>query len=45
MDTPHPAQVRRIQPEATEATDADAMEMIEMILGALGQDAIGLGSR
>ncbi len=38
-------QVRRIQPDATECTEADALELMEMILGALGRDAIGLGSR
>ena len=45
MDTPHPSQVRTLQPDATAVTDEDAMELIEMVLGALGQDAVGLGSR
>lgn len=45
MDTPRPEQVRRIQPEAAECTEEDALELMEMILGALGRDAIGLGSR
>ena len=45
MDTPRPEQVRQRQPEATEATEADVLELMEMILGALGRDAVGLGSR
>ncbi|KAK9815594.1 hypothetical protein WJX72_006498 [[Myrmecia] bisecta] len=44
MDTPRPEQVRTLQPDATEATDEDNLELIEMILGALGRDALGLGS-
>ncbi|PNG99845.1 Phthiocerol synthesis polyketide synthase type I PpsC, partial [Tetrabaena socialis] len=36
--------VRTLQPDATECTEADALELMEMILGALGNDAIGLGS-
>lgn len=34
-----------MQPQATEATDEDCLELMEMILGALGRDAIGLGAR
>ena len=45
MDTPRPEHVRQRQPEATEATEADVLELMEMILGALGRDAVGLGSR
>ena len=45
MDTPRPEQVRTRQPDATEATEADVLELMEMILGALGRDAIGLGAR
>eukprot|EP00955_Chlamydomonas_euryale_P066680 359616-Chlamydomonas_euryale.AAC.9 len=45
MDTPRPEQVRQLQPDATECTDADALELMEMILGALGRDAVGLGAR
>lgn len=37
--------IRALQPHATEATDEDALELMEMILGALGRDAVGLGSR
>lgn len=44
MDTPLPAQIRPIQQEAGQATEADVMELVEMILGALGRDALGLGS-
>lgn len=44
MDTPRPEQVRTAQPEAPEATDEDTLELMEMILGALGRDALGLGS-
>ena len=36
MDTPRPDQVRAGQPAAAAATEADAMELMEMILGALG---------
>lgn len=39
-----PEQVRTKQPEATECSEADALELMEMILGALGRDAIGLGA-
>jgi hypothetical protein len=45
MDTPRPEQVRRAQPDAEAATDEDCLEMMEMILGALGRDAVGLGSK
>ena len=44
MDTPLPAQIRPIQQEAGRATEDDVMELVEMILGALGRDALGLGS-
>ena len=44
MDTPLPAQIRPIQQEAGQASEADTMELVEMILGALGRDALGLGS-
>ena len=44
METPLPQQVRAPQPEAEAADDADCMELIEMVLGALGRDALGLGS-
>jgi hypothetical protein len=45
MDTPRPEQVRTSQPDAEAATDEDCLEMMEMILGALGRDAVGLGSK
>lgn len=45
MDTPRPEQVRGVQPEAQEPTDEDSLELMEMILGALGKDAVGLGAR
>lgn len=41
MDTPHPNQVRRAQPEAEAANEEDAMELMEMILGALGECGTG----
>ena len=44
MDTPRPEQVRTMQPGAEACSDEDALELIEMILGALGRDAIGLGA-
>ncbi len=44
MDTPLPGQIRPIQQEAGRATEVDVMELVEMILGALGRDALGLGS-
>jgi pimeloyl-ACP methyl ester carboxylesterase len=44
MDTPRPEQVRTMQPGAEACSDGDALELIEMILGALGRDAIGLGA-
>ncbi len=37
MDTPRPEQVRTAQPEAPEATEGDCLELMEMILGALGR--------
>ena len=37
MDTPRPDQVRRARPEAEAATEEDSMELMEMILGALGK--------
>ena len=44
MDTPLPSQIRPIQQEAGQATEGDVMELVEMILGALGRDALGMGS-
>jgi pimeloyl-ACP methyl ester carboxylesterase len=44
MDTPRPEQVRAMQPGAQECAEEDALELVEMILGALGRDAIGLGA-
>ena len=44
MDTPMPAQVRTLQPEADAANDADVLELLEMILGAMGRDALGMGA-
>lgn len=43
MDTPMPEQVRTLQPDNNECTEGDALELMEMILGALGRDAVGLG--
>jgi hypothetical protein len=37
MDTPRPDQVRHARPEAEAATEEDSMELMEMILGALGK--------
>ena len=37
MDTPRSDQIRPAQPEAPEATDGDTLELMEMILGALGE--------
>lgn len=45
MDTPRPEQVRTMQPDAEAPTDEDCLELMEMILGALGKDAVGLGAR
>jgi pimeloyl-ACP methyl ester carboxylesterase len=36
MDTPRPDQIRRAQPEAEAASEEDSLELMEMILGALG---------
>jgi hypothetical protein len=33
-----------MQPSAEAATEEDCLELMEMILGALGRDAIGLGA-
>lgn len=44
MDTPLPKQIRTAQPDAECATEEDSMELMEMVLGALGRDALGLGS-
>ena len=44
METQLPAQIRPIQQEAGQATEGDVMELVEMILGALGRDALGMGS-
>ncbi len=38
-------QVRPAEPAAQGASEADCLELMEMILGALGRDAVGLGSR
>ena len=38
-------QIRPMQPDAPEASDEDSLELMEMILGALGRDAVGLGAR
>lgn len=45
MDTPRPEQVRTMQPSSEDCTIEEEMELMEMILGALGRDAIGLGAR
>ena len=34
-----------MQPDAKGACDDECLELMEMILGALGRDAVGLGSR
>jgi hypothetical protein len=44
MDTPRPEQIRAPRPEEATASDADMMEVIEMVLGAMGRDVLGLGS-
>jgi thioesterase domain-containing protein len=44
MDTPLTKQIRPGKPDAEHATDEDCLELMEMILGALGRDALGLGS-
>ena len=44
MDTPLKEQIRTRQPNAEKADDADCLELMEMILGALGRDALGMGS-
>ncbi|KAK9863861.1 hypothetical protein WJX84_009188, partial [Apatococcus fuscideae] len=43
MDTPRPEQIRPLQPHAVAADESDVMELVEMVLGALGSDALGLG--
>ena len=43
MDTPRPEQIRPLQPHAVAADELDVMELVEMVLGALGSDALGLG--
>ena len=43
MDTPRSEQIRPLQPHATAADESDVMELVEMILGALGSDALGMG--
>ncbi|GFH18518.1 uncharacterized protein HaLaN_15339, partial [Haematococcus lacustris] len=45
MDTPLPRQVRECRPESEEASEEEVLELMEMILGALGRDAVGLGAR
>jgi hypothetical protein len=37
MDTPRPDQIRTMRPEAEAASEADSLELMEMILGALGE--------
>jgi len=44
MDTPLPDQIRKARPWETEATDDESLEFMEMVLGALGRDALGLGA-
>lgn len=44
MDTPRPDQVRTPLPNVKDTTDKDCLELMEMILGALGRDALGLGA-
>lgn len=44
MDTPMPVQVRTLQPGADTASDTDVLELLEMILGAMGRDALGMGA-
>ncbi|KAJ9518952.1 hypothetical protein QJQ45_026209, partial [Haematococcus lacustris] len=44
MDTPLPRQVRECRPESEEASEEEVLELMEMILGALGRDAVGLGA-
>lgn len=36
--------MRPLQPLCEAATEEDCLELMEMILGALGRDAIGLGA-
>ena len=43
MDTPRPEQIRPLQPHAVAPDESDVMELVEMILGALGSDALGMG--
>lgn len=45
MDTPRPEQIRPMQPDAEAATDEDCLELMEMILGALGRWAVTLDLR
>ena len=44
MDTPLKEQIRQRQPNAEKADDSDCLELMEMILGALGRDALGMGA-
>lgn len=44
MDTPLKEQIRQAQPEKEQASEEDQLELMEMILGALGRDALGMGS-
>lgn len=44
MDTPMRQQIRAAQPDVPVATQEDTLELVEMILGALGQDAVGIGA-
>ena len=39
-----PVQVRTLQPGADTASDTDVLELLEMILGAMGRDALGMGA-
>ena len=44
MDTPLTAQIRPAAPTEAGVSDADCLELMEMILGALGRDALGMGA-
>jgi acyl transferase domain-containing protein/NADPH:quinone reductase-like Zn-dependent oxidoreductase/acyl carrier protein/thioesterase domain-containing protein len=44
MDTPLKEQIRQAKPMAEKAEEEDCLELMEMILGALGRDALGMGS-
>lgn len=44
IDTPRPEQVRPMDPAATAASEEDCLELMEMILGALGRWAVRGGA-